>query len=105
MSRSFLTAERHPLILGHIKIDLGLCNQSINFYCEQDDYQKFIPEICRLSRKKVVIVSNAQLDNASRERNIIKIPKLENLHGWCVTEDICPETLLPSLLLQTSLEL
>ena len=62
-------------------------------------------KICGLAVKKVVIVFNAQLDNASRERNIIKIPKLENLHGWSVTEDICPETLLPSLLLQTSLEL
>ena len=101
----FFDGRTPPFDFGTTKFDLVLCNQSINFYCEQDDYPKFIPEICRLSRKKVVIVFNAQLDNASRERNIIKIPKLENLHGWSVTEDICPETLLPSLLLQTSLEL
>jgi len=105
LSRSFFDGRTPPFDFGTTKFDLVLCNQSINFYCEQDDYPKFIPEICRLSRKKVVIVFNAQLDNASRERNIIKIPKLENLHGWSVTEDICPETLLPSLLLQTSLEL
>ncbi|WP_120501427.1 methyltransferase domain-containing protein [Roseovarius sp. EL26] len=88
-----------PIPLPTAEHDLVLCHQAINFYANPPQYLEYIREICRLAKTKVIIIFNASEDQETGQRNQ-DIPDLSLLNGWNHQITRCPETYLPTVILE-----